>query len=161
MRLLRDDGAVVYLNGVEVYRSNMPTGTIGHTTRASSPSATPRSWTWLTALLNPALLVAGDNVIAVEIHQDSPTSSDISFDLELTATAAAPASARRQQRGSEDEHEHVLNEADRGDQRAGVATSLRRHDAGQADEASSLRAYTVVIPRGCATPSPSAAGTRT
>ena len=36
LRLLRDDGAVVYLNGTEVVRSNMPTGTIAYTTRASS-----------------------------------------------------------------------------------------------------------------------------
>ena len=28
LQLLRDDGAVVYLNGAEVVRSNMPTGTI-------------------------------------------------------------------------------------------------------------------------------------
>src|SRR5829696_4225438 len=35
LRLLRDDGAVIYLNGVEVWRSNMPTGTIGFTTLAS------------------------------------------------------------------------------------------------------------------------------
>ena len=36
LRLLRDDGAVVYLNGVEVFRSNMPSGTISYTTLASS-----------------------------------------------------------------------------------------------------------------------------
>lgn len=28
MRLIRDDGAVVYVNGVEVWRTNMPEGTI-------------------------------------------------------------------------------------------------------------------------------------
>src|SRR5688500_2466041 len=31
----RDDGAIVYVNGVEVYRSNLPTGTIAYTTLAS------------------------------------------------------------------------------------------------------------------------------
>jgi hypothetical protein len=36
LRLQRDDGAVVYLNGTEVVRSNMPTGTITLTTRAAS-----------------------------------------------------------------------------------------------------------------------------
>jgi hypothetical protein len=91
MRLLRDDGAVVYLNDIEVYRNNMPAGTIGHTTRASSPIGGADEKVWLSALLNPALLVAGNNVIAVEIHQDSPSSSDISFDLELTAkTGSVP-----------------------------------------------------------------------
>ena len=33
---MRDDGAVVYLNGTEVFRSNMPTGTITYTTLAST-----------------------------------------------------------------------------------------------------------------------------
>jgi hypothetical protein len=93
MRLLRDDGVVVYLNGVEAYRNNMPTGAIGYTTRASSFIGGADETAWLTVLLNPALLVAGTNVIAVEIHQDSPSSSDISFDMELTATANPPASA--------------------------------------------------------------------
>ena len=94
MRLLRDDGVVVYLNGVEAYRNNMPTGAVGYTTRASSFIGGADETTWLTAALNPALLVAGQNVLAVEIHQDSPSSSDISFNTELTATTgAASASA--------------------------------------------------------------------
>ena len=87
-RLVRDDGAVVYLNGVEVFRSNMPTGTIGYTTRASSALGSSTENAWLTGTINPALLVAGTNVIAVEIHQDGPDSSDISFNLELSGTAA-------------------------------------------------------------------------
>src|SRR6476646_6199368 len=36
LRLLRDDGAVVYVNGAEVFRSNMPAGTIGYATLAST-----------------------------------------------------------------------------------------------------------------------------
>src|SRR5258705_10819606 len=34
--LIRDDGAVIYINGTEVYRNNMPTGTISYTTFAST-----------------------------------------------------------------------------------------------------------------------------
>ena len=34
--MLRDDGVVVYLNGTEVFRSNLPTGTIAYTTLAST-----------------------------------------------------------------------------------------------------------------------------
>ena len=36
IRLLRDDGAVVYLNGTEVARSNLPTGTVDYLTTAPS-----------------------------------------------------------------------------------------------------------------------------
>jgi hypothetical protein len=86
LRLLRDDGAVVYLNGVEVFRSNMPGGTPGYRTLASS--AIDDS-TFHLAGINPALLVSGANVVAVEVHQANGTSSDVSFDLELSASTSA------------------------------------------------------------------------
>jgi hypothetical protein len=84
LRLLRDDGAVVYLNGVEVFRSNMPSGTISHATPAAvTVVGAEESTTYVTAAVSPSLLVAGTNVIAVEVHQADAGSSDISFDLEL------------------------------------------------------------------------------
>jgi hypothetical protein len=83
--LVRDDGAVVYLNGVEVFRSNMPTGTItGATLAASNVSGADES-TFYRREIAPALLVAGTNTLAVEVHQSGPTSSDVSFDLALRA----------------------------------------------------------------------------
>jgi regulation of enolase protein 1 (concanavalin A-like superfamily) len=83
LRIKRDDGAVVYVNGTEVFRTNMPTGTIAYTTRAS---AAIEDETFYTATVPTSLLTAGNNVIAVEIHQADPTSSDISFDFELKGT---------------------------------------------------------------------------
>jgi Fibronectin type III domain len=83
LKILRDDGAVVYVNGTEVYRTNMPTGTIGYTTLAS---AAIEDTTFYSAAFSSSLLVAGNNVIAVEIHQGDAFSSDISFDFSLTAT---------------------------------------------------------------------------
>lgn len=88
-RLVRDDGAVVYLNGVEVARSNMPTGTVSYTTLASSAVGDAAESQWFDIPLDPSFLVAGTNVIAVELHQSSATSSDISFDFELRASEAA------------------------------------------------------------------------
>ncbi len=85
--LVCDDGAVVYLNGVEVYRQNMQSGTILFSTLASAAAGdpgVPSETAWTAATLNPASLVVGNNVIAVEIHQNSITSSDISFNLRLT-----------------------------------------------------------------------------
>lgn len=96
IRLHRDDGAVVYLNGAEIERSNMPAGAVTASTRASatmSSSSTPaesdlRVWFFTP----PTGLVAGSNVLAVEIHQRSATDADHSFNLELMAsTAAEPA----------------------------------------------------------------------
>jgi hypothetical protein len=88
LRMLRDDGAVVYLNGTEVFRTNMPAGGITASTFASSVVLDANERTYVTASVNPALLVAGTNVLAVEIHQSDLTSSDISFNLELTSSSS-------------------------------------------------------------------------
>jgi hypothetical protein len=85
INLLRDDGAVVYLNGVEIIRSNMPGGTISASMLAASAIAGADESTFYTFTVSPSTLFSGNNVIAVEIHQDRLDSSDISFDLELIA----------------------------------------------------------------------------
>ncbi|MEC8973646.1 MAG: lamin tail domain-containing protein, partial [Verrucomicrobiota bacterium] len=87
--LLRDDGAVVYLNRREVTRSNMPQGTIGYTTFASTTAGGDDEKAFHSFAIDPALLVPGKNVIAVEVHQANRTSSDISFDFALSGTGSA------------------------------------------------------------------------
>lgn len=82
VRVLRDDGAIVYLNGTEVFRNNMPTGAVTYTTTASTTIA-GNDEIFHGAQVSPGLLVAGTNVLAVEIHQGNLSSSDVSFDLEL------------------------------------------------------------------------------
>jgi hypothetical protein len=104
VRLLRDDGGAVYLNGTEVFRSNMPTGSIANVTLASaSVPAGDETSNFHPNLVSAALLVAGTNVVAVEIHQNAANSSDLSFDLELlgnfvnappTVTLTNPANGR-------------------------------------------------------------------
>jgi hypothetical protein len=89
LRLLRDDGAVVYLNGTEVFRSNMPGGSIGYRTLASVAIGGADETTFFQTSINPANLVSGNNVIAVEVHQANGTSTDVSFDLELSASTTA------------------------------------------------------------------------
>lgn len=95
LELLRDDGAVVYLNGTEVARSNLPTGTIDASTLASvAVSGADETTTFYPFTLSSAQLVSGPNIVAVEIHQQSGTSSDISFDLRLTDGGAGPVVTR-------------------------------------------------------------------
>lgn len=79
---LRDDGAVVYVNGVEAFRMNMPTGAITSSTLALSPINGVDETTYFETKTGN-LLRNGLNVIAVEIHQNSPSSSDKSFDMEV------------------------------------------------------------------------------
>ncbi|WNS41875.1 PA14 domain-containing protein [Paenibacillus sp. MMS20-IR301] len=88
--LVRDDGAVVYLNGQEVYRTNMPQGTILYKTTASTAIGDERLDNNFN--IDPALLLKGTNVIAAEVHQDRGSSSDTFFSLELNASSGATAS---------------------------------------------------------------------
>jgi hypothetical protein len=83
LSLLRDDGAVVYINGVEVARSNMPAGAITPTTFALTPVDGDGERAFTSFSVPTSVLGTGANVIAVEVHQANLTSSDVSFDLRL------------------------------------------------------------------------------
>lgn len=81
LRLLRDDGAIVYLNGQEIVRNNMPSGDVRYNDFALGTVADEN--VFLTFDVDVAQLRTGDNLLAVEIHQGNATSSDLSFDLSL------------------------------------------------------------------------------
>lgn len=85
LRLLRDDGAIVYINGVEAVRSNMPAGPVTSKTFAGSGIGGNAENTYYEYALYSDALVAGENVVAVEVHQADKGSSDLSFDMDLTA----------------------------------------------------------------------------
>lgn len=97
LNVKRDDGVVIYINDVEVYRNNMPTGSIAYNTLASSACSDDGSG-FLATTLTPTQtgFVAGNNTIAVEIHQNALNSSDISFDFSLTGNTTTVASAIKQ-----------------------------------------------------------------
>ncbi len=87
LRLMVDDGAVVYLNGVEVARLRMPAGAVGPATY--SGRLAPVENVYELVEIDADALVAGDNVLAVSVHQENGTSSDLSFDAELVVAALA------------------------------------------------------------------------
>lgn len=88
--LLRDDGAILYLNGVELYRENMPAGgTTFSTTASTNNGGTATVFSSTTIHSAAPLLQDGTNIVAVEIHQYSGSSSDILFDLEILGNPAA------------------------------------------------------------------------
>jgi VCBS repeat-containing protein len=86
LQLKRDDGAVIYINGVEAARTNMPTGAITAATPAISAVGGSDEQTFYQFDIDPNLLHNGNNVIAVEIHQSAANSTDISFDASLVAS---------------------------------------------------------------------------
>ncbi|MFN8258485.1 MAG: CotH kinase family protein [Bacteroidales bacterium] len=83
IRLLADDGAVVYINNNELVRLFMPQGAVNYYTLATSGVV---ETTYYEYEIPASVLVNGENTIAVEVHQVAGNSSDISFDLELTAS---------------------------------------------------------------------------
>ncbi|HKQ37501.1 MAG TPA: hypothetical protein VJ063_05445, partial [Verrucomicrobiae bacterium] len=85
LNVLRDDGAIAYLNGVEVFRSNMPGGGVTFGTPALLAVGGGEEAFWFSTNSSPTLLVEGTNVLAVEIHQQSTASSDVSFNLGLNS----------------------------------------------------------------------------
>ncbi len=87
LRLLRDDGAVVYINGTEVLRNNLPpSGTLTYDTLALSAVNGAQENVLVVTNLPPSLFVSGPNLIAVAIHQITASDGDMSFNFELTAT---------------------------------------------------------------------------
>jgi hypothetical protein len=85
---LVDDGAVFYLNGVEILRVNMPGGGITFATPASL-DVTNNTWSGLFQVPSTNLVV-GTNVLAVEVHQSATGTNDLLFGAELLATPAPP-----------------------------------------------------------------------
>lgn len=85
INLKYDDGAVIYINEQEVGRVNLPGGTVSYNTAAID--AKENATTVITGI-SPSVLVDGSNVLAVELHQNQGNSSDMSFDLGLTATVS-------------------------------------------------------------------------
>lgn len=80
--LKADDGAVVYINGQEVLRDNMPAGPIGPSTPASGWRGGADE-DFITHVVSGDALVAGRNVVAVEIHNVWSGNNDLGFDLRL------------------------------------------------------------------------------
>ena len=87
VRVMADDGAVVYINGNEVARLMMPAGQT-YTTFANPSGDDGATFNDIALTVPAAFLVAGDNLAAVEVHQSSADSSDISFDLSVWGVAA-------------------------------------------------------------------------
>lgn len=94
LRLVRDDGALMHVNGIQIVNNNMPGGPVNYQTLAVNPATGPDESFVYEGYFLPVGLVTGTNVIAVEVHQVSATSDDMSFDaaVDVVVDAAAPVS---------------------------------------------------------------------
>lgn len=81
-----NDGWVAYLNGLEVYRTNLPAGAIAASTLATRTNLASRAANGVEKVflaLNPSLLVNGTNVLAVSGHNVRTNSLDFLLMAEL------------------------------------------------------------------------------
>ena len=81
-----DGGAVIYINGTEIIRDNMPVGEITHLSRSTSDG---NEGDFDSFSFPQQLLREGTNTIAVELHNISAGSSDMVFDLSLSKSQPA------------------------------------------------------------------------
>lgn len=85
--LKRDDGAVVYVNGVEVFRDNMPAGAITYLTHSATTVDGADESRYFVHQLPKTVFQQGVNRIAVEVHNRDGQSSDIKFDMYIQDAA--------------------------------------------------------------------------
>lgn len=84
---LYDDGFVAYLNGEEIGRAGLE-GSVGPADPALPHEAVVPEV--VAVSIPPHLLQAGTNVLAVEVHQTNPQSSDLVWDTALEIDAFVP-----------------------------------------------------------------------
>jgi galactose oxidase len=83
LKLLFDDGIAVWVNGTRVFSRNLT-----DTTHASYASRNSGDNTRVDVSIPATAFVNGDNTVAVMVKQVNPTSSDVSFDLELALSVS-------------------------------------------------------------------------
>ena len=83
-----DDGFILFINGREALRKNLPAGVVGDKTSAienKNEHQVIQSYA-----IDEGLFTAGNNIIAVGVFQRNRASSDVSFDLKLNIQTAEP-----------------------------------------------------------------------
>ncbi len=73
-----EDGVVVYLNSQEVFRNNLPSGTVGYSTLNLNQSSTNE---WVTFYIPSNLTSTGSNTFSVETHLNGGSDPELIFDF--------------------------------------------------------------------------------
>lgn len=86
IQLLVDDAAIVWINGEEAFRDNLADGDIAYDDYAVDAISSEDEYDYESFDVDVSLFKDGSNIIAVEVHQATSTSSDLGFDLSLSVT---------------------------------------------------------------------------
>ncbi len=91
-RVMRAHGVVLYLNGVEIARQNMPEGAVAYDTLAAGAVTGAAATNFFGFAIDPALVLPGKNLLAAELHLSSSADTTAGFALELES--AVPVTVR-------------------------------------------------------------------
>jgi lysophospholipase L1-like esterase len=90
-RLNRADGAVVWLNGRELFRMNLPGDQpLSYLALSTKPAMTDAVHTYYQTNIPVSFLPPGTNALAIEVHKFAPYIASVSFDLELFGMGDSP-----------------------------------------------------------------------
>jgi len=92
LEAMYDDGFNVWINDTFVLQENMPSENMSYEEYASGAHSSEKSW-FTFVLPEPTYLVEGENIISIQVHNMSRTSSsDCFIDVRLTGEPAEPGS---------------------------------------------------------------------
>ena len=85
MHMVHDDAAMVYINGQEVFITElMPLGTVNHSTTARQSNNSTTENEFYTYKIDTSYFVSSINTIAISVHNRYATDTDLSFDCYLS-----------------------------------------------------------------------------
>ena len=84
-RLMRAHGVILYLNGTEIARQNMPPGPVTYASLASNTVSGAAATNYFGFVVPPAAIAVGRNLLTAELHLSAATNTTAGFALELTS----------------------------------------------------------------------------
>ena len=95
LRIQIDDGLIAWINGVEVFRTNVfagePSYTNGTPAQGTEPNNAGAGYTTISLTNVAGYVVAGNNVLAIQAHNQSLSgSSDFGFNAQLYSLLSGP-----------------------------------------------------------------------
>lgn len=84
LKIRVDDGFVAYLNGTELQRWNLPSGPVSGDTPSLRALSAPEEQLYQVFVASSDSLRLGKNVLAIEVHQCNPQSTDLYLDARFS-----------------------------------------------------------------------------
>ena len=84
-RMMRTHGAILYLNGAEIARQNMPAGAVGAADKASGIVTGSSATNYFGFVIAASNVVVGRNLFTAELHLAAVTNTTAGFAVELSS----------------------------------------------------------------------------